>query len=82
MDIIVNELGGELRRTRQTDQSLLKMSDSAGMWMMTGGYMSNTAGVDSQRLCAQTGKELGAKMRDYSPPLMPQYNDPGWYQAT
>ncbi len=82
MDIIVGELGGELRRTRQTDQSLLKMSDAAGMWMMTGGYMSNTAGVDSQRLCAQTGKELGQKMLEYSPPLMPQYNDPGWYQAT
>jgi len=81
MDIVVNELGGELGRTRQTDQSLLKMSDSAGMWMMTGGYMSNTAGVDSQRICAQTGIELGEKMLEYCPPLMPQYNDPGWYQA-
>jgi len=81
MDIVVNELGGELRRTRQTDQSLLKMSDSAGMWMMTGGYMSNTAGVDSQRLCKETGIELGGKLLEYCPPLMPQYNDPGWFQA-
>ena len=81
MDIL-EELGGQLGRTRQTDQSLLKMSDSAGMWMMTGGYMSNTAGVDSQRLCAQTGIEMGEKMLEYCPPLMPQYNDPGWYQAT
>lgn len=44
--------------------------------------MSNTAGVDSQRLCAQTGIELGEKMLEYNPPLMPQYNDPGWYQST
>ncbi len=81
MDIVVDELGGTLRRTRQTDQSLLKMSDSAGMWMMTGGYMSNTAGVDSQRLCKQTGIELGKKLLEYCPPLMPEYNDPGWFQS-
>ena len=82
MDIVVTELGGILRRTRQTDQSLLKMSDAAGMWMMTGGYMSNTAGVDSLRTCAEVGPQLGKRMLDFSPPLMPQYNDPGWFQAT
>lgn len=81
MDIVVNELGGVYRRTRQTDQSLLKMSDSAGMWMMTGGYMSNTAGVDGLRICVETGKQLGQKMLEYTPPLMPQYNDPGWFQS-
>ena len=81
MDIVVNELGGVLRRTRQTDQSLLKFADSAGMWMMTGGYMSNTAGIDSKRICVQTGKELGKKLLEYSPPLMPEHNDPGWFQS-
>jgi hypothetical protein len=81
MDIVVNELGGIYRRTKQTDQSLLKMSDSAGMWMMTGGYMSNTAGVDSLRICEETGKLLGKEMLEYAPPLMPEYNDPGWFQS-
>jgi len=82
MDIIVDELGGVLRRTRQTDQSLLKFADSAGMWMMTGGYMSNTAGIDSQRLCIKTGEELGKKLLEYSPPLMLEHNDPGWFQSS
>ncbi|MFC1869741.1 FAD-binding oxidoreductase [Chloroflexota bacterium] len=79
---IMNELGGTLRRTRQTDQSLLKFADSAGMWMMTGGYMSNTAGIDGRRICAKTGEMLGKKLEEYAPPLMPQYNDPGWFQST
>ncbi|MFC1969179.1 FAD-binding oxidoreductase [Chloroflexota bacterium] len=78
---IMEELGGQLRRTRQTDQSLLKFADSAGMWMMTGGYMSNTAGIDSQRLCVKTGEMLGKKLLDYTPPLMPEHNDPGWFQS-
>ena len=78
---IMNELGGVLRRTRQTDQSLLKFADSAGMWMMTGGYMSNTAGIDSRKICVQTGEELGRKLMEYAPPLMPEHNDPGWFQS-
>jgi len=57
------------------------MSDAAGMWMMTGGYMSNTAGLDGRRLCDETGKRLGKRMLEFSPPLMPEHNDPGWWQA-
>jgi hypothetical protein len=59
---IISELGGEFRKTRPTDESWIKNADSAGMWMMTGGYMSNTAGVDSLRICEETGKRLGKKM--------------------
>jgi hypothetical protein len=81
MDIVVKECGGILGRARQTDQSLFKMADAAGMWMMTGGYMSNTAGLDGRRLCDETGKRLAKRMLDFSPPLMPEYNDPGWWQV-
>ena len=79
---IMNELGGNLRRTRQTDQSLLKFADSAGMWMMTGGYMSHIAGIESIRCGIEVGKLLGKKHAEYAPPLMAEYGDPGWIQST
>ncbi len=79
---IMNELGGILRRTTPVDPSLLKFADSAGMWMMTGGYMSNTAGTDSRRICVKTGEILAKRLAEYTPPLMPEYNDPGWFQST
>ncbi len=40
MTDIVRELGGEPRQTRPTDESWFKNADSAGMWSMTGGYIS------------------------------------------
>ncbi|MCX8126348.1 MAG: FAD-binding oxidoreductase, partial [Dehalococcoidia bacterium] len=81
MDIVVGECGGQPRPTRQTDQSLFKMADAAGMWMMTGGYMSNTAGIDGRDVCAETGRRLAERMMGFSPPLMNEHNDPGWYQC-
>jgi|GEM_PF-6932732 len=37
---ITKELGGEARRTRPSDESWIKNADSAGMWLMCGGYVS------------------------------------------
>ena len=37
---IMKELGGIPRPTKPTDESWLKNADSAGMWLMTGSYMS------------------------------------------
>lgn len=78
---IVNELGGSTRRTLQTDESLLKFSDSAGMWMMTGGFMSSEIDVESIRCSVKEGEILGKKQGEFVPPLMTNYGDIGWFQS-
>ena len=37
---IMNEVGGPARRTKPSDESWIKNADSAGMWLMCGGYVS------------------------------------------
>ena len=37
---IITELGGKERRTKPSDESWFKNADSAGMWLMTGSYVS------------------------------------------
>lgn len=79
MDII-RELGGEARRTRPTDESWFKNADAAGMWMMTGGYVSVVYVFDSLDHAVKQGESYAELKKDYTPPLMPDYGDPGWFQ--
>jgi len=78
---IMKELGGEPRRTRQTDQSTFKYADSSGMWRMTGGYISSSLAIDGMRACIEVGKRLANKLMEYTPPLMTEHGDPGWHHT-
>jgi glycolate oxidase len=80
MDII-QEYGGEAGRTRQSDESWIKNADSAGMWWMTGGYVSVEVTVDTVDCAVKGGEALAKLKRDYTPPLMEDYSDPGWFQV-
>ena len=44
---IMEELGGIERRTKPSDESWFKNADSAGMWLMTGSYVSVDYIMDS-----------------------------------
>jgi hypothetical protein len=81
MDIAA-ECGGELRRTRQTDESWLKNADSADMWFMTGGYMSVIGSIDTMNHALRSGPAYAEEKAKYTPPLMPDYGDPGWFQVS
>ena len=77
---IVKELGGEARRTRPTDESWLKNADSAGMWAMCGGYVSVVYVWEALDHAKVQGENYANLKRGYTPPLMPDYGDPGWFQ--
>jgi len=79
MDII-GELGGQGRRTKPSDESWFKNADSAGMWMMTGGYVSVQFVVDSLRHSVRLGEAVAANKAQSDVPAMPDYQDPGWWQ--
>ncbi|MFP3975616.1 MAG: FAD-binding oxidoreductase [Dehalococcoidia bacterium] len=80
MDII-SELGGEARRTRPTDESWIKNADSTGMWRMCGGYVSVDYVIESVEHAVPHGQNYANLKWDYTPPLMPDYGDPGWFQS-
>jgi hypothetical protein len=77
---IMTECGGELRKTRQTDESWIKNADSVGMWWMTGGYISVEYIMDSLNHAIKQGEAMAELKRGFTPPLMPDYGDPGWFQ--
>jgi hypothetical protein len=79
---IAKECGGELRRTRQTDESWIKNADSVGMWSMTGGYISVEGMIDTVASAVKGGEALAELKRGFTPPLMPDYGDPGWFQIS
>jgi hypothetical protein len=79
---IMAELGGTARRTRPTDESWLKNADSAGMWVMCGGYVSVEYVHESLESAPRQGEAFAELKRNYTPPLMPDYGDPGWFQST
>jgi hypothetical protein len=78
---IINELGGEARRTRPTDESWFKNADSAGMWLMCGGYVSVDYVIETLEHAIPHGENYAKLKRNYTPPLMPDYGDPGWFQS-
>jgi hypothetical protein len=78
---IIGELGGEARRTRPTDESWFKNADSAGMWLMCGGYVSVDYVIETVEHAIPHGENYAKLKRNYTPPLMPDYGDPGWFQS-
>ena len=78
---IMQELGGIPRRTRPTDESWLKNADSAGMWLMCGSYVSVDYVIESLSQATAHGEYYADLKRKYTPPLMPDYGDPGWFQS-
>jgi glycolate oxidase len=78
---IITELGGEARRTRPTDESWFKNADSAGMWLMCGGYVSVDYVIETLEHSIPHGENYAELKRKFTPPLMPDYGDPGWFQS-
>jgi hypothetical protein len=77
---IMEEYGGKLRRTRQTDQSWIKSADSVRMWSMTGGYVSVELHIDTVLSSLKIGEKVAEIKKGFTPPLMDDYGDPGWIQ--
>ncbi len=78
---IMGELGGEARRTRPTDESWIKNADSCGMWLMCGGYVSVDYIIETLEHAIPHGENYAKLKWHYTPPLMPDYGDPGWFQS-
>ena len=77
---IMTELGGELRRARPTDESWIKNADSAGMWWITGTYMSVHVSTDTLKSATEGGEAYAELKRKFTPPLMEDWGEPGWFQ--
>jgi hypothetical protein len=78
---IITELGGEARRTRPSDESWFKNADSAGMWLMCGSYVSVDYVIETIEHAIPHGENYAKLKRKFTPPLMPDYGDPGWFQS-
>jgi glycolate oxidase len=78
---IMEELGGKARRTKPTDESWFKNADSAGMWVMTGGYISIEYCHETIESAVRQGEDFAELKQRYTPPLMVDYRDPGWFQS-
>ena len=78
---IITEIGGEARRTRPSDESWFKNADSAGMWLMCGGYVSVDYVIETLEHAIPHGENYAKLKRNFTPPLMPDYGDPGWFQS-
>ncbi|MBS3907267.1 MAG: FAD-binding oxidoreductase [Syntrophaceae bacterium] len=78
---IVTELGGQAQRTKQTDESWFKNADSAGMWLMCGGYISVDYISETLDHAVSQGERMADLKRNFTPPLMPDYGERGWFQS-
>jgi hypothetical protein len=70
----------EHRRTRQVDGSWMQSGDSVTMWWITGAFMTVTGLIDALDNCITLGEEFAKLKAEYTPPLMEDYGDEGWYQ--
>jgi glycolate oxidase len=78
---IMTELGGISRPTKPSDESWIKNADSAGMWLMCGSYISVDYIIESLSQASAHGESYAEVKKKYTPPLMPDYGDPGWFQS-
>ncbi len=78
---IMKRLGGELRRTKQSDESWIKNADSAGMWWMSGAYTSVEYDVETIQHGVKQGAAIAALKKQFVPPLLDDHGDPGWFQT-
>ena len=78
---IMKELGGIPRPTKPSDESWIKNADSAGMWLMCGSYVSVDYVIETLSQATIHGESYAELKKKYTPPLMPDYGDPGWFQS-
>jgi glycolate oxidase len=78
---IITEIGGQARRTRPSDESWFKNADSAGMWLMCGSYVSVDYVIETLEHAIPHGENYAELKKKFTPPLMPDYGDPGWFQS-
>ncbi|MFC2002962.1 FAD-binding oxidoreductase [Chloroflexota bacterium] len=78
---IMDRLGGKLRPTKPTDESWIKNADSAGMWWMSGAYMSVEYVIETIRHGVKQGEAIAELKKRFVPPLLDDYGDPGWFQV-
>ncbi|MBI5592789.1 MAG: FAD-binding oxidoreductase [Deltaproteobacteria bacterium] len=78
---IMSEVGGIARPTKPSDESWIKNADSAGMWLMCGGYVSVDYVIETMSQAPEHGPAYAELKKKYTPPLMPDYGDPGWFQS-
>jgi hypothetical protein len=78
---IMNEFNAEFTRTRPSDESWIKNADSAGMWLMCGSYVSVDYVIETLSQATEHGQTYADLKKKYTPPLMPDFGDPGWFQS-
>lgn len=78
---IMKELGAIERPTKPSDESWIKNADSAGMWLMCGSYVSVDYIIESLSQATVHGESYAELKKKYTPPLMPDYGDQGWFQS-
>ena len=79
---IAEKYGAKQKPAQQKDQSWLQSADSVSMWWVSGAFMSVTGQVDTLDCAMSTSREMVRLKRQYTPPTIEDYDDPGWFQAT
>jgi hypothetical protein len=51
------------------------------MWLMCGGYVSVDYVIETVEHAIPHGENYARLKRKFTPPLMPDYGDPGWFQS-
>jgi hypothetical protein len=51
------------------------------MWLMCGSYVSVDYVIETIEHAVKHGDNYAKLKRGYTPPLMPDYGDPGWFQS-
>lgn len=80
LEDIMKEYGGEARPTKQSDESWIKNADSATMWIVAGAYASCSGMIDTVDSAVKGGREYATLKKQYTPPLVDDLNEPGWFQ--
>ncbi|RLB31529.1 MAG: hypothetical protein DRH11_13155 [Deltaproteobacteria bacterium] len=79
---IAQKYGAVSRPAQQRDQSWIQSADSVSMWWVSGAFMSVTGQVDTIDCAAATSADMVKLKEQYTPPLVQDHQDPGWFQAT
>jgi hypothetical protein len=79
---IIEEFGGTVREARPIDESWLQNADAVGMWWQTGSYISSRISYDTLDHSVESGKATMELKKKYTPPLIDEYDDPGWYHMS
>ena len=77
---IVEENGGTLRRTRQTDESCFLYANAPDVWVMTGNWALITVGTESLRCALKMGDDFHKRWTEgYLNDAMDQHREIPWY---